>query len=31
MNHQEVDWIEMAQHMDRTQLLANAVMDFWVP
>jgi hypothetical protein len=31
MNHREVDWIEMAQYMDRTRLLVNAVMDFWVP
>jgi hypothetical protein len=36
MNIQEVgceviDWIELAQDMDRRRALVNAVMDNWVP
>jgi len=31
MNLLEVDWIELAQHMDRRWSLVNAVINFWVP
>jgi hypothetical protein len=31
MNLLEVDWIELAQHMDRRWSFVNTVMNFWVP